>query len=132
MVHSFADTQRDRYQVSDQRCPEAQGDGHRHFLQDQVGDRGTTEKALAEIQLSVTGQHQPQALVRGLVETVLFFDVLDQLRIEAAASPGGGHGLARTAADTGAANALQVRDRLFHRPARRGLDDNEVDQKNDH
>ncbi|MNK95510.1 hypothetical protein D3C87_1157480 [compost metagenome] len=67
------------------------------------------------------------------VEAVLFFDVLDQLRIEAATGAGStAHGFAGTAADTGAADPLQVGDGLFHRTAGRGLDNHEIDQQDDH
>ncbi|MNO81305.1 hypothetical protein D3C76_725430 [compost metagenome] len=67
------------------------------------------------------------------IEAVLLFNVLDQLRVEPATGTGlAAHGLAGTAANRGAANALQVRDGLFDRPARRGLDDDKVDQENNH
>ncbi|MNI60367.1 hypothetical protein D3C73_1155790 [compost metagenome] len=133
MVHGLANAQGNGHQVGNQRGPEAEGNGHRHFLQDQVGDRGTPEEALAEIQLRVALEHQPQAFRRRFVEAVLSFDFLDQLRVEAATGTRGAAGhVAGPAADTGATDALQVRDGLFHRAAGRGLDNDEVDQKDNH
>ncbi|MNY41182.1 hypothetical protein D3C86_1759720 [compost metagenome] len=87
VMHRLADAQGDRHQVGDQGRPQSQGNGHRHLFQDQVGHRGAAKEAFAKVQAGIALEHQPQALHGGLVETVLFLDVLDQLRVQAAAGP---------------------------------------------
>ena len=83
----LADAQGNRHQVGDQRGPEPEGNGHRHFFQDQVGDLGATKEALAEIQAGVVLEHQPEALGGRFVEAVLALDIGDQLGVQAAAGP---------------------------------------------
>ncbi|MNN20306.1 hypothetical protein D3C81_1335790 [compost metagenome] len=131
VAHRLADPQRNRHQVGDQRGPEAERQGHRHLLQDQVGNLGAAKEAGTEVQPGILAEHQPQAFRRGLVEAVLALDVFQQLGVQAAAGAragvqGFGAGPGRTAA-----NALQARNRLLDRAARRGLDDDEIDQQDD-
>ncbi len=83
VAHCLADAQRDGHQVGDQRGPEAQRQGDRQLVEDQVGDLGAAEEAVAEVQPGVLAQHQPQALGGGLVEAVLALDLLDQFRVQA-------------------------------------------------
>jgi hypothetical protein len=118
VAHRLANAQRDRHQVGDQRGPQAERNGHRHFFQDQVGDGGAAKEAVAEVQPRVALEHQPQAFRCGLVEAVLFFDVLDQFRVQATAGAGAAaETFAGGTADGTAADALQVGDGLFHRAA---------------
>ena len=132
MAHGLAYAQRDRHQVGDQRGPQAEGNRDGHLFQDQVSYRCASEETVAKVQLGIVLEHQPQAFRRGFVEAVLFLDVLDQLRVQAAAGSRAADAFAGCAGYTTATNALQVSDGLFHRPAGRGLHDHEVHQQDDH
>src|SRR5207249_4685467 len=137
VAHRFSDTERDRYQVGDQGGPQPDRDRDRQFVLDQIDDLAVAEEAGAEIEGDVVADHQQKALERRLVEAILLFELLDQRRIEAPRSPvtgvtGDGLGLefAGAAADPlGGAHsaALEPRDQLLDRAARRGLHDHEID-----
>ena len=130
----LGDPQGDRHQVHDQGAPQPEGDGHRHLLDDQVGDLGVAEEAFAKVQVQVVDQHDPEALGGRLVEAVHAFDLAYQFRVQAlgAAVIGAGHrdlGTAAGDAAGGAVEAFQLGDHLLHRAAGCGLDDQEVDQQ---
>src|SRR5690606_16108368 len=134
VANGLADAQGNGDQIGDQRGPQPQGDGHRHLLDDQIDDAGITEKAVAEIEGQVALDHEPKALMGRLVEAVHALDLGDDLRIQplgAAVAAAAGDLRVHAAGNTagGALEALEVGDHLFHRAARGGLDDQEVDQQ---
>jgi len=135
MPGGLGDPQRDRHQVHDQRAPQPEGNGHRHFFLDEVDDLGIAEEAVAKIQRGVVLHHDPQAFRRRLVEAVHLLDFLDQRRVQAlgaTVAAGTGHrdfGSAAGDAAGGAFKAFELGDHLLDRATGGGLDDDEVDQQ---
>ena len=80
--YRFADAERNRDGVGDQRHPQAQRDRHRHALEDQLEHARIAEIALAEIEAGIVPDHQAEALIGRLVEAELLFEAGDELRIE--------------------------------------------------
>src|SRR5205807_10210958 len=99
-------------------------------------DAAVTEEATAASEGRIVLQHQHKAFERRLVEAVLLFELLDEGGVEAASAAVLGLGVARLVAKfaAGAADplrrrdvgALQLRDHLLNRPARRRLHDEEI------
>ena len=143
VANGLANPERDRDQVGEQRGPEADRDRNRHLFHDQVDHALIAEVAGAEVELQILLQHLEEALVGGLVEAVQTLDLLDEFGIEAlGAAVAGALAAARrspaTALHLAAAGpadargrldrpALDLRDQLLDRPARRRLHDHEVD-----
>ncbi|MCY1438478.1 hypothetical protein D9M71_546800 [compost metagenome] len=136
--HRLGDAQRDRHQVHDQRAPQAERDGHRHLLDDQLGDRSVAEEALPEVEVQVVLDHDPEALAGRLVEAVHALDLLDQFGIQTLGTTigiagrgdlGPAAGDAPGGAASGGIEAFELGDHLLHRTTGGGLDDDEVDQQ---
>ena len=143
IAHRLGDTERDRNQVGEQRGPEPERDRDRQLVEDQIDHAVVAEEARPEVEAHVLAHHVEKALERRLVEAVFLLQPLDQFGVEAARAAvlarvgalrdvelalrphlaGAGAGDARRGTH-GAAGEL--RDRLLHRPARRNLDDREV------
>ena len=144
VAHRLGDTERDRDQVGQQRGPEPERDRDRQLVEDQINHAVVPEEAGAEVEAHVLAHHVEEALKRRLVEAVFLLQPLDQFGVEAARAAvlarigalrdvelalrphlaGAGAGDARRGAHC---RAGELRDRLLHRPARRDLDDREVD-----
>src|SRR5439155_14596708 len=84
VTHRLSDAERNRDKISDQGRPQSDRDRHRQLVLDQIDDPAIPEKAVAEIKSQIIAQHQQEAVERRLVEAVLFFELLDQRRIETA------------------------------------------------
>ncbi len=80
VAHRLFDAQRHRHQISDQRAPQPQGDGHRQAFGDQGADVLVAVVGFAEIEGQIAFDHQPETFRRRLVEAVELFDTLEQLR----------------------------------------------------
>src|SRR5690606_21379256 len=134
VADGLADAQRDGEQIGSEVGPQAEENRHRHPLDDQINNTEITEEAVAEIEGQVALDHEPEALMGRLVEAVHALDLGDDLRIQplgAAVAAAAGDLRVHAAGNTagGALEALEVGDHLFHRAARGGLDDQEVDQQ---
>src|SRR6185437_10642213 len=95
VFHRFADAERNRNEIGEQRRPEAERDRYRQLLRDKLDHRLTLVEAGAEIEAQIILQHDPETLGRRLVETVDLVELFDDLGIEAARAAiliGGGRG----------------------------------------
>src|ERR1700692_1375225 len=79
----FADSERDRDQIAQQRHPDAERDRYRQFFFDQLQHADVAEIALAEIEARIVPHHDEKTLIGRLVEAELLFQTLDELGIEA-------------------------------------------------
>src|SRR5262249_59750830 len=83
VLDRFADAERDRDQIGQQGKPDAERDGDRQLLLDELEHRGVAKIALAEIEAQIVPQHEEEALVGWLVEAELLLQALDEFRVEA-------------------------------------------------
>src|SRR6516162_7402748 len=83
VLDRLADAERDRDQIGQQREPNAERNGDRQFLLDELENGGVAKIALAEIEPRIVPQHQEKALVGWLVEAELLLQALDEFRVEA-------------------------------------------------
>ena len=79
VVYSFADTKRDRYDVSDQGRPKAKGDRNGQFFLNQFDHGNGAEITLSKIKAQVVFDHVEKAFNGGLVKAELFFKLFDEL-----------------------------------------------------
>ena len=113
-----------------------QRDGDRQPFDDQFRHRAVAVVGFAEIEREVVLDHQPEALMGRLVEAIHLLDAFDQLRRQpfgtaiVSATDSIGAAAGKTAAGTAGGDPLQFRQGLFHRAARGGLDDDEIQQQN--
>src|SRR5260221_7027072 len=138
VAHRFANAERDRDEIADERRPQAQRDRNRQLLPDEAHHRRVAVEARAEIKGEVVADHDPEALGRRLVEAIELVELSDEFRIEAACAArlilAGGGAAAHFAAaaayapERAGVGALELSDQLLDRPTRRGLHDDEVHQ----
>src|ERR1700731_137025 len=83
VVHSLADTERDRNEIRQQGEPDTQRHRDRQLLLDELENSRVTKIALAKIESAVVPQHQEEALIGRLIEAKLLLQALDEFRIEA-------------------------------------------------
>ncbi|MNM76642.1 hypothetical protein D3C81_884720 [compost metagenome] len=130
----LGDAERHRYQVGQEKRPQTQADRHRQLGLDQLPHAAVLEIALPQVELGKALEHQEVALQRRLVEAVQGLDLLDLLRVDAAAAAVFG---AAAAGFAGAAPPFQFHHHLLDRAARDELDDDkgqrdDADQRRDH
>src|SRR5580700_8073759 len=82
VAYRFADAERNRDQVAQQRHPDAERDRDRQLLLDELDHGDVAKIALAEIEARVIAEHDEKALIGRLVEAELLFQALDEFRIE--------------------------------------------------
>src|SRR6266404_7843685 len=83
VLDRLADAERDRDQIGQEREPNAERNGNRQLLLDELENGGVAKIALAEIEPRIVPQHQEKALVGRLVEAELLLQALDEFRVEA-------------------------------------------------
>src|SRR5262249_17071531 len=83
VLDRLTDAERDRDQIGQEREPNAERNGDRQLLLDELEDGGVAEIALAEIEARIVPQHQEKALIGRFVEAELLLQALDEFRVEA-------------------------------------------------
>ena len=85
-MDGFADAERNRDQIDNQRTPQPQGDGDRHAVFDQLQDRRAAKKAVAKIEAQIVAEHFQVAFVERFIKAVAVGDFGNHFRIEPAAA----------------------------------------------
>ncbi len=142
--HRLADAQRNRDQIGDQECPDAERDRHRHLVEHQADHGLVAEIALPEIEHQIVADHLQEPFMQWLVEAELGLKLLDEFRVQSlgtaiAAVLNAGSRLSTTrnlaTPRTRQPRArtdrcpLDLSDHLLHGSAGGELDDGEIDQQ---
>ena len=81
--HRLGHAQRHRDQVADEKSPQAEADGHRHFFLYQLPHVLVLEEAAPQVEARKLAQHLQKTLVRRLVEAIQLLDLFQALGVHA-------------------------------------------------